>query len=412
MTGERKSAKMLQACQRGMKRMLESLSLWFLLAVLPQEVAVRSEPVAFLRRVGSDLFLGDKPFRLIGVNKFDLFLRFLDGGERKQQAIAAIEEAAKQGFTAIRFAGVGFYPSHMRNWANEKVYWGAFDELVETAKRNGVYLSPVINWNLYLFPDMAGECVQDMLLNPDSRSRQYLWLYTYQIVTRYKDEPTVLFWELTNQMNLAADLEFQRPFGWSDLNPVHEGTSFMRLRRDNFTTEQMIPFLKGWAQLIRSLDKNHLIGTGFSAPRPAAQHLRLAKGKGDWTEDNEQEMESYLRDTHPDPVDLLSIHFYRRHDNLRFGNKDEESAAALNVFVRVAKRIGKPLYVGETGDDYAKFPHAPFLKNVLDEVVSLSIPLTLVWNWMSPSDPFDVSPERTPQVVAMMQKANERLGRK
>lgn len=363
---------------------------------------------AFLQRKGTQLLLDGKPVRLVSVNKFDLFLRFLEGGEAKQQAVRAIEEAAKQGFTVIRFAGVGFYPSHMRNWSNEKVYWGAFDELVQTAKQHGVRLIPVINWNLYLFPDMANECVQDMLTNPDSRSRQYLWLYTHQLVSRYKNEPTVLFWELTNEMNLGADLEFMFPYGRSELNPVHEGTAFMRLRRDNFSTEQMIPFLKEWATFIKQIDPNHLIGSGFSAPRPAAQHLRRAGGKGDWTEDSVQEMEAYLRDTHPDPIDLLSIHFYRGHDNLRFGNKEEDSAQVLSAFGQAAGRIGKPLYIGETGDDYGQRPNAPFLRNVLEQVKKLDIPLALIWNWMSPGDPYDVNPERTPQVVQMMREANSR----
>ncbi len=363
---------------------------------------------AFLQRKGSQLILHGKPLRLVSVNKFDLFLRFLEGGEAKQQAVRAIEEAAKHGFSVIRFAGVGFYPSHMRHWANEKVYWGAFDELIQTAKQHGVRLIPVIHWNLYLFPDMANECVQDMLTNPDSRSRQYLWLYTYQLVSRYRDEPTVLFWELTNEMNLGADLEFLSPYGRSDLNPVHEGTAYMRLRRDHFTTEQMIPFLKEWATFIKQIDPNHLIGSGFSAPRPAAQHLRRAGGKGDWTEDSEQEMETYLRDTHPDPIDLLSIHFYRGHDNMRFGNKDEDSPQALVAFQRAAQRIGKPLYIGETGDDYAQRPNAPFLQKVLEQAKNLNIPLVLIWNWMSPDDPYDVSAERTPQVVQMIRAANSR----
>ncbi|MCS7310961.1 MAG: cellulase family glycosylhydrolase, partial [Armatimonadetes bacterium] len=344
------------------------------------------------QRRGARLLLEGKPLQLVSVNKFDLFLRFLEGGEARQQAIQAIEEAAKHGFTVIRFAGVGFYPSHMRHWSNEKVYWGAFDELVRTAQRQGVYLIPVIHWNLYLFPDMAHECVQDMLTNPDSRSRQYLWLYTYQLVSRYRGEPTVLFWELTNEMNLLADLEFMHPYGRSDLNPVHEGTAYMRLRRDHFTTEQMVPFLREWAEFVKKLDPHHLVGSGFSAPRPAAQHLRLARGKGDWTEDSEAEMLVYLRDTHPDPIDLLSIHFYRKHDNLRFGNRDEDSAQALTAFQRAAQRIGKPLYIGETGDDYEQRPHAPFLRNVLEQAKRLGIPLTLVWNWMSPGDPYDVNP--------------------
>lgn len=354
----------------------------------------------------NQLLWNGKPMLLVSVNKFDLFLRFLEGGESQQQAAQAIEQAAAYGFTVIRFAGVGFYPSHMRNWSNERVYWGAFDALVQTAKQHRVYLVPVIHWNTYLFPDMAHECVQDMLTNPDSRSRQYLWLYTYQLVSRYKGEPTVLFWELTNEMNLLADLEFQHPYGRSDLNPVHKGTAYMRLRRDHFTTNQMIPFLKEWAEFIHRVDPSRPISSGFAAPRPAAQHLRRARGKGDWTEDSEAEMEQYLRDTHPDPINLISIHFYRKHDNLRFGNRDEDSAQVLAAFARAAQRIGKPLYIGETGDEYTQRPSAPFLRNVLEQVARLNIPLTLVWNWMSPGDPYDVSPQRTPQVVQMMQAAN------
>jgi len=273
----------------------------------------------FLKRKGGSLIWQGSPLRAIGVNKFDLFLRFLRGGEERQQAIEAIREAARHGIRFMRFAGVGFYPRDMRHWANESVYWGAFDELIRIAKRNQVSLIPVIHWNHYLFPDMAGECVQDMLENPDSRSHQLLWLYTRQLVSRYRDEPAVLFWELTNEMNLQADLEFMRPDGWSELNAVDEGAAPVRTRRDNFTTEQMIPFIREWAKLVRKIDPNHLLSSGFSAPRPAAQHLRLAKGKGDWTEDNEQQMRTYLRDMHPDPIDIISIHFYRRHDNLRFG---------------------------------------------------------------------------------------------
>ena len=207
-------------------------------------------------------------------------------------------------------------------------------------------------------------------------------------------------------MNLAADLAFQSPLGRSDLNPVHEGTSFMRLRRDHFTTYQMNPFLKEWAQFIRSIDTNHLISTGFSAPRPAAQHLRLAGGTGDWTQDNAAELETYLRETHPAPIDLISVHFYQRHDNLRLGNTDEGSVTALAAFMQVASRIGKPLYVGETGDDYPNRPDAPFLNRVLDEAVRLQIPLTLVWDWMSHDEKHEVSPERTPEVVSLMRRAN------
>lgn len=365
---------------------------------------MRASASDFLQRRGSDLVFQGKPLRAVGVNKFDLFLRFLRGDGSKQQAIDSIREAAKHGIRFMRFAGVGFYPRDMQPWANEPSYWGAFDELVQVAKQHQIFLIPVIHWNLYLFPDMAGECVQDMLTNPNSRSRQMLNLYTKQIVSRYHKEPAVLFWELTNEMNLQADLEFLRPDGWSELNAVEQGAAPMRLRRDHFTTEQMILFIRKWAEQVRNIDPHHLISSGFSAPRPAAQHLRRAKGKGDWTEDNEQQMTAYLRDVHPDPVDLLSIHFYRKHDNLRFGIRQEESAHALAFFQRAARKIGKPMYIGETGDDYTQRPDAPFLQNVLAEARKQQIPLTLIWNWMSPGDEYDVSQSRTPRVLKMMKE--------
>ncbi len=365
----------------------------------------------FLERRGTELVLDGKPLRLVAVNKFDLFRRFLAGGKQKAEAKRAIEEAGEHGFTVIRFAGVGFFPHEMRKWPVERIYWGAFDELVATAKANGVRLVPTIYWNIYMFCEMAGECVQDLLLDADSRSRQYLWLYTYQIVTRYKGEPTILFWELTNEMNLAADLAFQSPHGRSHLNAVSCGSAYMRLRRDHFTTEQMIPFLKEWATFIRSLDDRHLIGSGFAAPRPAAQHLRLAGGKGDWTKDDQHEMERYLRDTHPDPIELISIHYYPGHGNARLGITEEKSVAPLPIIKRICDRIGKPVYFGEVGHDVPADPQRRFFQKIMDQMVTLKVPLALVWDWHGHQPERCVTPDGTQRVVALMKEANQRLAR-
>lgn len=364
--------------------------------------------LSFLKRVGKDLYLDDRPFRMVGVNKHDLFINFLKN--EKEQSIKSIEAAAKQGIKVIRFCGSGFWPIDMKYWARDEIYWKAFDELVETAKKNGVFLIPTINWNIHLFPDMAKESLQDMLNNPDSRSRQYLWLYTYQIVNRYKNEPTILFWELTNEWNNLADLAFQTPYGsgkncWIDL-----GTHFMRVRRDHFTTDELIVFVKEWASFIKSIDKNHLIGSGFSIPRPAAQHLRLAKGKGDWTRDSVEEFATYLGDVHPDPIDLISIHFYPGEATLRFGNEDVHSATVLEIIKKTCDNIGKPFYIGETGVNREKYPDSPFLKNVFEKVIELKIPLTLVWQWMVPKQKeFCISVEDTPQIVELIKATNEKL---
>jgi len=369
-------------------------------------IAAHGAGADFLKRSGTDLLLDGKPLRLVAVNKFDLFLRYLKEGDERKQAESAMASAAARGFNVIRFTGVGFYPVDMKNWPRQDAWWGAFDALVADARRQGVRLIPVVNWNTSLFPDMAEECVQDMLLDPDSRSWQYLELYTRQLVGRYRDNETILFWELSNEINLGADLGPMHPYGYEGLNWPDLGTSYMRLRRDNYTSDDMIVYMKRLAGVIRSVDPNHLIATGNSAPRPAAQHMRHEKGEMDWTPDSLDELVTYMRDTNPDPIDLISIHFYSEHDNMRFGNKDPLSAKALEQLKQAADRVGKPLYIGETGDSYEKRPDTPFLKEVLETARRLKIPLTLVWQWDSPGDPNDVNPTRTPAVVEMMERAN------
>jgi len=381
-----------------------------LLALVLATSAVCAADGGFLKRSGAELLLDGKPLRLVSVNKFDLFLRYLKGGDERKQAQGAIASAAAHGFNVIRFSGVGFYPVDMKNWPRQEAWWAAFDALVSDARQHGVRLIPVVNWNTSLFPDMAQECVLDMLLNPDSRSWQYLELYTRQLVGRYRNEETILFWELSNEINLGADLGPMHPYGSEGLNWVDLGTSYMRLRRDNYTSDDMIAYMTRLASIIREVDPNHLIATGNSAPRAAAQHMRRQKDDMDWTPDTLDELVTYMRDTNADPIDLISIHFYREHDNMRFGNQDPLSAKALEQLKQAADRVGKPLYIGETGDNYAERPDTPFLKDVLDAAARLQTPLTLVWQWDSPGDSNDVNPARTPLVVKMMEQANRDRG--
>lgn len=374
-----------------------------LLVVLPAPAAS-----SFLQRQSTELLLDGKPFRAVGVNKFDVLSQFERGGEDRAQAVAALDSIARAGFRVVRFGAVGFYPKDMALWPNEE-YWRRFDDLVAAARARRLLLIPVLCWNTYLWPDMAGESVRDMLTDRDSRSRQYAELYLTQVVGRYKDEPTILFWELWSELNLGADLEFMRPYGWSDLNAVELGAAPARVRRDNYTTEQMIPFLRGLAALVRGIDRNHLISSGHSSPRPAAQHLRLAIGKGDWTEDTPAQAETYLRDTHPDPIDLLSIHFYPGVDNQRFGVKDKQSAAALPELKRIADRVGKPVYIGETGGLVAPGETVPaFTRDMLDRAVQVGFPLVLYW-FGKADEPLAFDLAKDAAVVKLLREADSRM---
>lgn len=365
---------------------------------------------AFLARRGTDLLMDGKPFRAASVIKYDIAIQFLRGGDEREKAAKAIRDLSKMGFRVIRCGAIGFYPKDMELWPNDE-YWKRMDDLVAVAREAGVWLIPTVVWNGYLFPDMAGETMQDMMTNKDSRSRQLVELYIHQIVSRYKDEPTILFWDLWNELDLGADLEFMRPYGFSELNAVDQGAATMRVRRDNYTSEQMIAFMRELAQLVRSIDKNHLISSGYAAPRYAAQHLRAAKGKGDWTEDSPGEAEQFIRDTHPDPIDIISLHFYPKVNNMSFGNRDENSAVSITKLKEICDRVGKPVYIGEScGNAYAELNgQAPaFTRDLLERAVKADYPIVLCWLGFS-HDPLRFDLEKARPTLELLRKADREL---
>ncbi|MHB9035520.1 MAG: cellulase family glycosylhydrolase [Armatimonadota bacterium] len=375
------------------------------------EAPAKTSAPVFLSRKGSELLMDGKPYRAVGVNKFDLALQYIRGDDDTAKAAKAIEDTAAHGFGVVRLGLIGFYPKDMALWPTDE-YWKRLDTMFAAVRRANLKIIPVIYWNAYLFPDMTGETLQYLITNKDSRSRQYLDYYIQQLVTRYKDEECILFWELWSELNLAADLEFIRPYGYLDLNITEMGTPPTRVRRDNYTTEQAIPFLRDMARMVRSIDPNHLISSGHSIQRHSAQHLRLAKGKGDWTLDNRKETEQYLKDTHPDPIDIISIHLYNFFDdNKRLGIKDKDSAAVLRDFKQMADHIGKPIFLGETGGQAFDDPTGDvpaFSQNVIKELVATDYPITTWWV-SSQDDVLRFEPDKTPQLNKILHDAERML---
>ena len=85
--------------------------------------------------------------------------------------------------------------------------------------------------------------------------------YVRAIVSRYRDDPRILFWEIGNEYNLEADLSAR----WKE-RPANQIP----------TSDQIRSFLIQIAMLIKQLDRNHLITSGNSDMRPYAWHIRHA----------------------------------------------------------------------------------------------------------------------------------------
>ncbi len=314
---------------------------------------------------GGTVLREGRPYRGIGVNYFDCFLRGLkEGGDTSYEAgFAAL---AAKGIPFARFCATGFWPRDMALYReNSDEYFRRFDGVVRAAEKQGLGLVPSLFWNVPCVPDLVGEPI-DQWGNPASRTHAWMRRYVEEVVTRYRGSPAIWAWEFGNEYNLAIDL----PGG-----PAHRpktapalGTPAARTERDELRLEHLRVATVEFARAVRALDPHRLIVTGHSLPRPSAWHLDRERS---WRKDDETQFAEALARQNPDPIDALSVHVYEAEDLQR-----------LDWLRRAGTRIGKPVFVGEFGVGPAgkseaerrqAFPR--FLRAILDG----GCPLAALW---------------------------------
>lgn len=371
----------------------------------------------------------------IGMNKFDLALQYVgraSGGDgspeytRVTRAMArkAISDASHIGVTYFRIAVSGFgpaqagHPGDLDLWLNDpSKYWASIDEMMADLQTANICVIPVLIWNKFQFPAMASEPLGALLHSVKSASWRLAERYIREFVTRYRRSPNLLFYELTNELNLDVDLDMER-------NCRERKNPDECALVSNFTTSDMNGFSERLASLLRSLDNAHKISSGFALPRPAAEHLRRRpqwSGKGaDWTPDTAEEFEANLRDIHRS-VDIISVHLYPPVSN-RLGVSPREEFKIVEVVQSAATRIGKPLFIGEFGQrDILVAPERSYESNMIREIARLQIPYSAVWVWefyqvatdapyQSVPSSFSLEPGYTDKLIAEIAQVNATRG--
>jgi hypothetical protein len=333
----------------------------------------------------------------IGLNKFDLFRQYRgitnegkpDATFQKiTQAMArkAMVDARNIGVTYFRVGITGIGPRKFNSpgeldlWQQDsQQYWALFDQMMTDLQSNGLHIIPVFVWIWTQFPAMTGEKSSQMITDPNSRSYRLLERYVTEFVERYKSHPALYFYELTNELNLAADMD-------EELRCKKDRPPEFCAPVGNISTSQMIGFTQRLATCIRKLDKSHLISSGFALPRGYAEHLRATPEFVNWSArrppDSVTEFKKYLRDIHAG-LDIVSIHFYNN-DNERIGIKGHYNADLLDIVKRTTDEMGKLLFIGEFADKnptVSEDRNALFTQNVLKKIVALKIPFSAPWCW-------------------------------
>jgi hypothetical protein len=331
---------------------------------------------------------------VLGANKLDLasqYLGYASNGDGSAPYMAvlpamgkrAIQDAGDLGFRFVRVMAAGYGPvtqadlhvpsrNPLALWQSDPAtYWARMDAMFNDLSTYGMKIVPVFVWNPFEFPAMAGETLNALVTNQNSQSRTLLKQYISDFITRYQARSSILFYELTNELNLETDIDIAA--GCRAAGPSADCSAY-----GNITTEQLNNFATAMVKFIHTLDTSHQIGSGYTLPRASAYHLMLQPGFSasgpDWTNDTQAQFQSMELSLHT-PFDLMSIHLYP--GDIRWGNLAGSEYLTLDGAAAAATAAGKKLYVGEFGANAV----SPFLSSIMPRLSFDKVAYAAVWVW-------------------------------
>ena len=147
--------------------------------------------------------LHGKPYRGVGANYFDLFLRILRN-PADHSSLEGLGTLAKAGVPFVRFGGPYFTKEWQKYLSDKEGYFAVMDQVVKSAESNGIGLIPSLFWRPDL-PELVGEH-GNAWSDPKSRTMALMRAYVTEMVTRYGNSPAIWAWEMGNEWSLKADL--------------------------------------------------------------------------------------------------------------------------------------------------------------------------------------------------------------
>jgi hypothetical protein len=380
---------------------------------------------SFVTRSGHTLLLDGREYRAIGANAPNLHQAFLGTwfhiaekygtpAQAKAEMVAAIEDAERSGLAFFRFFADPGYPLDRSKLYGKDpaAYWRGMDELFALCRSHHLKLVP----SLQTIPGpygIFGETGQS-ILDPKSKTYEAVHRYIREFVTRYRDDPTVLMWELTNEGMLAADVEMEG----RKLLPAAVYPPGAMVRVDGHNTDSlsfsMIQQLyRDQAAFIKSLDPNHMVESGDAAVRPECTSRRETFPNFKFRNDTWREWLGNNLLSQPEPLDVFSFHFAGNDDVAGPGEpwSGMTSIEQLQGIARCCHAAGLPLYIGELGFAPANHAdlHGVWLRKCIDAMEAEGVSLMSFWVWH-----FNWQPELTmdgatfPEILARAKAFNLR----
>jgi len=372
--------------------------LWLSLAVSAQ-----TPPVGFLSKTGATLQLNGKEYRAIGVNiphlhqaYFGTWLHIPEmygTPEKARQAILnALDDAQRSRVAFIRFFAAPGYPRDTEMLYSRKPdeYWKQMDDLFAQCRRRGLRLIPSLQtlhaWYLHSYENAQA------ILDPNSKTHRATHRYIREFVTRYKDDPTVLLWELENEAMLAADVDMAgRSLPGKGVYPPGIAAREQGVREDSLTWEMTLRLYREHTAFIKSLDPNHLVTSGDASVRPECSSRRETFPHFKYRNDTLCEWLANNLASQPEPLDVFSFHFYGCPDAAEPWSFWKISADDLLRSVAWAAHAARsPIFIGELGQtkpDFKEDREGKWTSAAIDLLEQEGVSLAALWVWHFPWQP-------------------------
>jgi hypothetical protein len=302
------------------------------------------------------------PYRGIGVNYYDAFLRVLRDRN---------DDSYKQGFAALGSNGIpfarinagSFLPSDVRLYLdNKEEYLQRLDGVVRAAEKSHVGLIPSLFWVPYAISDAVNE-PRESWRDSGSQTRKLMRQYTQDVVTRYVNSPAIWGWEFSCELSLAVDSR-ARP---GDSN---------HLDYDTFRNAAL-----DFAQVVRKIDPDRIVVTGNSLPRINAYHNATFAPNGPDTK--EQFAHILIRDN-PGPFSPICIHSSPAIIGRYFADRRVSFQQLLETCVDIGQRVHKPVYLEEfipmpKGGGLPPEQQREYFTRELAAIEASKVPIASVW---------------------------------
>ncbi|XP_051140341.1 mannan endo-1,4-beta-mannosidase 7 isoform X2 [Andrographis paniculata] len=339
------------------------LSSVFLISILLQAKLILSNGDMFIRSQGIHFMLNGNPFYANGFNAYWLMYVASDPSQRAKVS-AAFRQAASHGLTVARtwaFSDGGYRPLQRYPGSyNEQVFKG-LDFVIAEARKHGIrlILSLANNYESFggkkQYVNWARNQGQRLTSNDDFfrnavvkgfyRNHIRTVLNRYNTFTRlvYKNDPTIMAWELMNEPRCPSD-----PSG---------------------RTIQV--WIAEMAAYVKSIDRNHLLEAGLEGFYGVSSSWRTHLNPAGFDIGTD-----FIANNRIPGIDFATVHSYP--DQWISGSSERDQLAFLGKWlgahIQDAQNIlRKPLLITEFGKSWKVPGFSPYQRDTLFNVVYLNI---------------------------------------